>query len=261
MASLLRIASVGIALEGPERPERGWGELAGFLSSSSGPVDVRLSWRMLAGLPNPGLEGEAAFEDLPHGAVRFRRADFDGTFDPARGTGALATSPTPAALRAALRFVVSLALLERGGLLLHAAALRRDGAAYVLFGPSGAGKSTAAALSAGRAEVLTDELCGLVPGPWRAFGTPFAGQLAGRTMPGEAPVRVLAMLEQAPEVSTGPAGEPEAVRRLYAQVFRPSHDPGRHARWLGACRSAATEVPCTRLRFRKDPSFWEVLAA
>ena len=226
-----------------------------------GPVDLAVDWKVAGGLPNPDWKGEADFEDLPGGVLRFRRTDFEGCFDPVSGKGTLVTAPLPNVLRAALRYLVSLALVERDGFLLHSAGLLVSDRAYLLCGASGAGKSTAAGLAAGRAEVLSDELCAVrrEAGVWKVWGTPFAGALEDLGSIRGGPLAALAFLEQAPEVRADPIGSAEAVRRLYPQVFRPSRDPGRHARWLALGADLCARTACLNLRFRKDPAFLEVL--
>ncbi len=258
----LRIASLRILLDGPERPPLGWGSLEPFLDHAAGPVDFLLRWRLTGRPPNPAFRGEAAVEDLQDGSVAFHRRDFDGWVDPAAGFGALETSPSAGSLRSALRFVVSLGLLERGGFLLHSAGLLRGGDAFVLCGPSGAGKSTAAALSRPGAAVLSDELCGLcrTPAGWRVFGTPFSGSLEIGS-PQEGSLACVAFLEQSALVEARPLSPSETVRRLYAQVFRPGLRTDRHARWLALASFASSEARCFLLRFRQDPSFWGILQA
>jgi hypothetical protein len=259
-----RIAAIDLVLDGKgtELPG-GWGDLEPFRITPAGAAPgFLLDWRCAAGLPNPGWHGDAAFEDLADGVVAFRRADFEGRVDPAMGRGVLETAPSVGAVRSALRFVASLALLERDGFLLHSAGLVESGSAYLLFGPSGAGKSTAAGLSRPRI-LLSDELCALrrVGAGWRAFGTPFAGSLGEPGGSGEAPVGAVAFLEKAETVSTCPLAAGEMLPLLYPQIFRPSRASGRHTRWLALAASLAVSVPCLTLRFRRDPSFWDVLKA
>ncbi len=256
-----RIAAIDLALDGRADLPGGWGDLEAFRVPAAGAFPgLRLDWRCAAGLPDPRWQGDAAFEDLPGGAVAFRRADFAGRVDPAAGRGLLETAPSIGAVRSALRFIASLALLERDGFLLHSAGLVESGSAYLLFGPSGAGKSTAAGLSRPRA-LLSDELCALrrTPSGWRAYGTPFAGSLGEPGGTGDVPVGAVAFLEKAEAVSTRPLGPGEMVPLLYPQIFRPSRSAARHARWLALAADLAVSVPCLALRFRRDPSFWDAL--
>ncbi len=259
----LRIADLTISLEGAGLLPRGWALLSPFLVPDVASPDLRLDWSLGPAPPQPREAGEAEVTDLPGGLVSFVRWDFEGAVDPVRGTGMLRTSPSAGAVGAALRFAVALTLLERDGLLLHAAAMRIGQRAYVLSGPSGAGKSTAAGLSSGLASVLSDELPALRRGSagWTAFGTPFHGDLRA-ALSEQAPLGRLALLEQsATRVELAPLPPAEAVRRLYAQVFRVGVDARRHARWLSLVAALVRDPGCSVLRFRRESSFWEALAA
>ena len=85
-------------------------------------------------------------------------------------------------LDAFLRVLFSLALVEEGGLLVHAASLVRAGRAYLFPGRSGAGKTTLARLSTD-VLLLSDEVSLVRDG--RCHGTPFWGELGrgGRPAP------------------------------------------------------------------------------
>ena len=74
----------------------------------------------------------------------------------------------------AARYLVARLAIERGGLALHGAGLRRGRHAFIFAGPSGAGKSTALRLSA-PAESLGDDFAVVVPheAGWAAPALPF----------------------------------------------------------------------------------------
>src|SRR5207245_10669151 len=87
-----------------------------------------------------------------------RRHDFAGTVDLGGRTADVAlTSPDDVSINSFLRILYSLALVETRGLVVHAASLVRDGAAYLFCGPSGSGKTTVARLSTA-ATLLSAEL-------------------------------------------------------------------------------------------------------
>jgi hypothetical protein len=94
-----------------------------------------------------------------------------------------------------LRMTFGLALLERGGLLLHSSGVLCGRRALVCFGPSGVGKTTVTR-SVPREDVMCDEMIALVPNGAgvRAYGTPFHGDYricAPRTAPLGALVRLV----------------------------------------------------------------------
>jgi hypothetical protein len=89
----------------------------------------------------------------------------------------------PYSLDSVLRILHSLILAERGGFLLHAASAICDGRAYLFSGVSGAGKTTMTRLAPPGCHPAYRR--NFLPAPARrggysAFGTPFAGELAGR---------------------------------------------------------------------------------
>jgi len=74
----------------------------------------------------------------------------------------------------AARYLVARLAVERGGLALHGAGLRRGKRAWIFAGPSGSGKTTAKRLSA-PAESLGDDFAVVLPfdGGWAAPALPF----------------------------------------------------------------------------------------
>src|SRR5213594_550932 len=73
-----------------------------------------------------------------------------------------------------LRVLTASCILDRGGFLLHAAGIVRNGRAYVFFGPSGSGKTTVTFLSP-EDTILSDDLTLVVErdGRYEAAGIPF----------------------------------------------------------------------------------------
>ncbi len=101
-------------------------------------------------------------------------------------------SVLPMGVQAALRLILSLFLHERRvGIMMHAASFVAplSGRAYVAVGESGAGKSTLASMLTDE-QRITDELVVLREGPdgWRAYSTPFGGELHFWPSPLSAPL-------------------------------------------------------------------------
>ncbi|HEX4545787.1 MAG TPA: hypothetical protein VH110_05465 [Candidatus Acidoferrum sp.] len=166
------------------------------------------------------------------------------------------------ALDSLLRVLLSWKLLSYEGFLLHAATIMRNGKAYVFTGRSGAGKSTAAAMSP-EGSVLTDEISLLrrEDGVWRAYGTPFWGEFKAAGSNTSAPVAGIYRLFQAFEHEVTPLSKRETLRMLLPNVLFFSADVAANQRLLEIASSAAAEISCYQLAFRKDPTFWEVVPA
>jgi len=159
-----------------------------------------------------------------------------------------------------LRLVTGLVLLDAGAFMLHASAVVDRGRARVFWGPSGSGKTTIAKLAGSRL-VLNDETVALRQGRagWSAVATPFFGQ-GGPTMARvntSAPLRAGFFLRKAASFSHRRLSPPEAVARLFGQVFLPKR--ARHVveRLVAALTAFAVEVPCYELRFAPDVRLWE----
>lgn len=166
------------------------------------------------------------------------------------------------ALDTLVRVLLSQELLKRDGFLLHAASMVRNERARIFTGRSGAGKSTTAALSP-EGSVLTDEISLLrrVAGKWRAFSTPFWGEFRAAGWNGSAPATCIYALEQAREHRVTPIRAVELLRRVMPNVLFFSQSAGDHRRLLEIVGGACEEIAGARLEFRKDPGFWEAIAA
>jgi len=164
-------------------------------------------------------DGEHTIEAEPvvtHGgglqyALRYGAVEAD--LDLETGTGELRVPDDVLYLDAAFRITLTLLLLERGGLLMHACGFVRDGRGFVLFGPSGAGKTTVSRMVPPE-QVLSDEVVAVTVGEAgvTAHGTPFYGDL-GISNPGSAPAAMLARLHHGDDLlaELSPAAATSAV--------------------------------------------------
>jgi len=232
---------------------------AGFLAD--GPA----AWRIEA---RRRPEGVVAITDVTVRAgdaperLVLERHDFLATLDLRARTGTLALGEVDhMAVDSFLRVTYSLALLEHGGLLVHAASLARDARAWVFSGPSGSGKTTLTRLSPDAA-LLSDEISivRLRDGRLRCHGSPFWGELG---KPGEntaVDVAAIHFLRHAARHTATPLTARRALERLLPNVLFFAAEPGLLGRVLDVAAAVAAAVPCFALGFRPEPDVWKVVA-
>ena len=148
------------------------------------------------------------------------------------------------AVDAVVRYVLASHLLARGGLLVHASAVRIGDRAWVFAGPSGCGKTTIGTRLAG--ELLCDEAVAVMPGGAGpvAWATPY-----WHARPGHAPIAGLVFPERpgratdAPEWRAVSAGQ--ALARLMREIgpLLPSAAP----RILRAAAPLVSATSCARV--------------
>jgi len=151
-------------------------------------------------------------------------------------------------------------MLQRQGLLLHAASVVRDGRAYVFMGRSGAGKSTVASL-APAGSVLTDEISLLrcTAGKWQAYGTPFWGKFRAEGQNRCAPLAGIFSLVQAPRHRLESISGKQALAALLSNTLFFMAERKARENLLGIFLELSQSVPVWRLEFQKNASFWDVL--
>jgi hypothetical protein len=225
---------------------------AGFLTARAPDFSVEVVVRRAAsgdghdGGPYARVGGDAS-------RITVGGADFDGAFDEERQTGHIVQPPDASPLETLLTAIYAARLLREGGCLLHAAAILRDGVAYVFYGPSGSGKSTVAELVG--EGIVSDEITVLRPAGtgWTVSGMPWRGtRLTG-------PLGAFFRLHQSRTTEFRPLAPARAVRSLLPCAFfvRP------HGREIQAFLDAAAAMVSRRaaweMRFRPDREFWAAM--
>jgi hypothetical protein len=230
---------------------------AGFLTEE--PAD----WRIDTGLRPQGL---VALEDVVvrsagAGRLTLERHDFFATLDVPARAGTLALGAVDhVALDTFLRVAYSVALLETGALLVHAASLGRDGGAWVFPGPSGSGKTTLTRLSPD-ATLLSDEISivRLTDGAACCHGSPFWGDLGEAGRNAAVPLRAIHFLRHAERHAVTPLDRRRALAALLPNVLFFAAEPSLIARVLDVAAGLVERVPCFALGFRPEASVWEVI--
>lgn len=191
----------------------------------------------------------------------FQRGDFHAQWNPQTRRGWIRQCPNPYAIDTVLRITHSLVLAEQGGFLVHAASAIRNGAAYLFAGVSGAGKTTMSRLAPPDATVLTDEISYVrkFDNSYRAYGTPFAGELARSGANTSAPLRTLYLLEQGPENRVESVPQADAARGMMRHILFFAHEKELVSRVFDSVVDFVSRVEVSRLIFTPDARAWELI--
>jgi hypothetical protein len=197
------------------------------------------------------------------GLWTFRRGDFRAEWNPGTGIGKILQSVNPYSADAVLRIVHTLILARQGGFLLHAASAVRDGRAFIFSGVSGAGKTTISRLAPPDATLLTDEISYIRPdgNGYRAFGTPFAGELATLGENVSAPLSTLFFLEKGKENRVETISRDQAMRALLRNVLFFAEDAELVNLVFQSACNFVERVPIRKLVFAPDQRVWETICS
>ena len=194
------------------------------------------------------------------GSLRFVVSNqFTGTFDSGSNRAELRVGTESfSMLEHFLRALCAWLCIRSDGLLFHSAAVVKDHQSYAFFGTSGSGKTTAARLSA-QWKVIGDDLVVLkrIAGVWWIYGTPFNQEAYVANL--HAPVRAFFRLVKAPYLSLSPIGRSQALAEFLANTPVVTQDPLSLRIAIDLYSDILDRVPCYRLGFAIDKSFWSDL--
>ncbi len=151
---------------------------------------------------------------------------------------------------------ISESLLEKGVLMLHAAAVEKDGAGYLFLGKSGAGKTTHIRLwqkaFGDTVRVINGDkpLLGFEEDKLMVYSSPWQGK-ERLGCNGKAPVKALCFLEKAEENRLVPMQAEQALERIFHQVLMPLQAE-KMERLLALVEKLLMCVPCYLLYCRPD---------
>ena len=230
---------------------------AGFLNPDSRPAcqfEIQLD-------PNGRPSGEEARVTRRGALWSFQRGDFRATWDARAGRGRIRQCPNPYSIDTVLRITHSLVLAREGGFLVHAASAIRNERAFLFAGVSGAGKTTMARLAPPDATVLTDEISYVrrIGRNYKAYGTPFAGELARVGANTSAPLETLYLLVQGLENCIRPVAKIDAARALMRHVLFFAEEKEMVARVFDSVLEFVSHIEVAQLVFTPDARAWELI--
>ncbi len=283
----LTLPSCEVAIEGlsPGQREQIAREYSDFRTATGG-SGRRVDIRCRAGrLPRPSTLPAEVFTGHGEYAPRIARSGgrveivgFDSVAqleragpNPARAILAVAREQELArafVLENFLRIVAAYRALDRGGVLLHSAAVVHRGRAFLFCGRADAGKTTLArkAAAAG-ARVLSDDINLVMPahGGYHVHRVPFTGEFGRQAaVAGEAaayPLGGLALLEKAVATSALPVRPAAAMAGLLGGCPFVNGDPEELTALMGILADLLAGTPVLRVGVAREDSFATIMTA
>jgi hypothetical protein len=158
------------------------------------------------------------------------------------------------------RFIFTVLLSRRRGVVMHGCGVVADGEGMLFTGLSGAGKSTLADLWEKRkgVTVIGDEriVARQVDGRFWIYGTPWYST-AMTFSPLGAPLKRVWFIRHSPVNQATPLGASEAIKTLLTQSFSDFSEPADALSTLDLLGDLAEQVPCFDLGFVPDESVLE----
>ena len=188
-------------------------------------------------------------------SLAIKRGDFEAALDMRPGAGTLKAAPNEQCLDAFLRSLISFLLIRSGGFMLHSAGLVKNGKAYLFLGKSGAGKSTLSKLAAAAGtEVISDEinLLRFEKGCFRAYGSPFWGEMRAAGRQGNWPLGGVYLLKKAEINRVGEVSPGEALKLLLRCLVNFDKNPGNSVLIMENAVRLISKAKFARLEFSKD---------
>jgi len=186
--------------------------------------------------------------------LEIKRGDFKASIDVRTKAGTLKAAANEQCLDAFLRSFLSFLLIRSGGFMLHSAGLVKNGKAYIFPGKSGAGKSTLSKLAASAgAEVISDEinLLKFEKGSFRAYGSPFWGEMRADGRPGSWPLGGIYLLGKAKVNKVSAVAGGEALKLQLRCLVNFDKTPGAAERVLKNASSLLAKAKFERFDFSK----------
>ena len=190
------------------------------------------------------------------------RWDFVAKIDTSKRTAVILLSAigSPLCVDSILRISTSFALPEKGGLLIHSAAIHSNYGGLLFCGISGSGKSTISKLSKDIREVLTDEMSLIekVNGGYNIWGTPFWGEMQ-MSVNKHYPLIGVLLLQKAKENYLRDISLSEGIMEFMRTVLYFGQNLETCSKLVDVSAQLLKIIPIKELGFLPDKSLWEVL--
>jgi hypothetical protein len=251
--------SVAVTCSNPDLQDRALSRYRDFLGDSSPAMSLTIH---LEGQlrESPLLDREMTFTA---DSVKFSAPGFQGRIllEEKRGSLAISSRAPLDELDYFLRVVYALLAFEQGGLLFHSAGVVRDQKAFLFFGHSGVGKTTVARLSRPYL-LLNDDLILLKPDArgWQAHATPFYNPTQLSPTAAQAPLAGLFHLVQDQVTDLKPLPKAHSLAEMISNTPVLPLSPLLTPLLLKRLETLLDSTPIYNLHFRKDASFWTLIA-
>ena len=200
--------------------------------------------------------------DITHLADRILalRYDFAGTLLMSEKKAKLVLKKKQAhsSLDSFLRVCFSTLVIQKGGLMLHAAGIDKGTKGYVFFGVSRTGKTTIANFSKGHASILSDEFVFVIKSgeAYRVFGSPFYGTYHKYGINSDSPVTAAFNPVKDSDICIKKINPVTFLSKFLAAAVVFTKNPGDVDKVLEIAHDFVNTVPCFDLHFEKNDRFW-----
>lgn len=201
----------------------------------------------------------------PGGQIHYAfRWDFIAKIDLPRRYACILVAPvgTPLCLDSIFRIITAFVAVQKGGFLLHSAAIATPQGAYMFCGISGSGKSTIAKVSKADYDLLTDEMALIekTADGYRVWGTPFWGELQ-LSVNRCAPLRAVFSLSKSKTNSIEEIPKAQAVTEFMKTILFFAQNLELGNVLMDKSFEFLAAVPFRQLNFLPEKSLWEVIHA